>query len=283
MEFCFIILHYLTAKDTIECIDSIRKIHRGKEAQIIIVDNHSNNGSIEKVEEFIGNDSNYTVLKNAENVGFARGNNVGYRFVKQNFGTPMVIILNNDTIIRQTDFLDKIEAAYAENHFAVLGPDIISLIDGGHQNPIGRIPNRSSVKKQILKYRILLTLSRLGLYSTLQKRFGRSDAEKKLQTSKPQSKVLSNQALHGSCLVFSPIFCKAMDEAFCADTFLYKEEFILAKRCEEKNLKMVFDSEIEIYHKEDSATNMIVSSTKEKREFLFANLVQSNTVLLKYM
>jgi len=76
MEFCFVILHYKTAEDTIECVNSINRLN--DECSIVIVDNASNNGSIEKVENEFKTLSNVTIIKNRENVGFAAGNNVGY-------------------------------------------------------------------------------------------------------------------------------------------------------------------------------------------------------------
>ena len=48
MNYCFVILHYKTEKDTIECINSIKKLSGNY--SIVVVDNASNNGSIEAVE-----------------------------------------------------------------------------------------------------------------------------------------------------------------------------------------------------------------------------------------
>lgn len=281
MKICFVILHYLTDTDTIECVNSIEKLDGADKAEIIIVDNFSDNGSIEKVKDAVGKFSNCKILYNDKNLGFARGNNAGYSYIKENFGNPFVVILNNDTIINQKDFITRIFDTYSKTPYAVLGPDIISLVDGGHQNPLRKIPSQKKIKKDINKYRFLLFLSKLGAYNLLQKFFGANKTGKKITLEKPESAEITDRALHGSCLIFSPDFTSVMNEAFCPDTFLYKEEYILARRCAKNNLKMLFDSDIEIFHKEDSSTNRIVSTAKKKREFLFKNLINSNKAFQK--
>lgn len=280
MKICFVILHYLTDKDTVECVESIEKLDGGDKAEIVIVDNFSDNGSIERVQKAVGKYDNCTILYNEKNLGFARGNNTGYSYIRKKYGNCFIVVLNNDTVIRQQDFITRIFDTYDKNKYAVLGPDIISLIDGGHQNPMGKIPSENIIKKDIRKYRFLLLLSKLGVYTLLQKSFGENRAGRKICLEKPQSAKITDRALHGSCVIFSPDFVSSEDEAFCPDTFLYKEEFILARRCAKKHLKMYFCSDIEIYHKEDSSTNQVVSTAKSKREFLFKNLIKSNKVFL---
>ena len=283
MKICFVILHYLTYEDTIKCIESIEHLDGVEEATIIIVDNCSTNGSIEEIERYVEQFDNCVVIKNSENLGFAKGNNIGYKYCKEMHRAPFVVVLNNDTVINQTDFIRKIQDSYMKYSFAVMGPDIISMVDSGHQNPLGKMPDKKSVKRQIIKYAVLLCLSKIGIYNLLQKNFGRKRVLQSAVSEKLPSKVLKDETLHGACLVFSPHFTKVIYEPFCSETFLYKEEFILKKKCERMGFSMVFDSDLEVYHKEDSSTNRIVSSIKEKREFLFMNLIKSNRVLLKFL
>ncbi|HBM99060.1 MAG TPA: glycosyl transferase family 2 [Ruminococcus sp.] len=281
MNICFVILHYLTDNDTIECVESIENLDGADKAKIVIVDNFSDNGSIEKVEAAVNKFDNCKILYSNKNLGFARGNNIGYSYIKKKFSNPFVVVLNNDTVIKQRDFITKIIDTYNKTPYAVLGPDIISLVDGGHQNPLGKIPSKKKIKKDINKYRLLLVLSKLGIYNLMQKHFGTNRNGKAINPEKPQSEEITDRVLHGSCLIFSPDFTSVMNEAFCPDTFLYKEEYILARRCTKKRLKMLFNSDIEIFHKEDSSTNRVVSTAKKKREFLFKNLIKSNKAFLK--
>ena len=60
----FVILHYKTADDTIKCIESIRQLD--KQVHIVVVDNASGNGSIEKVEERFKETKEIYYVKNKE-------------------------------------------------------------------------------------------------------------------------------------------------------------------------------------------------------------------------
>lgn len=279
MKVCFIILHYLTDEDTIECVNSIEKLSGAVNTEIVIVDNFSNNGSIERVCEAVSNLNNCHILYNSENLGFARGNNVGYIYVRENYSDSFVVMLNNDTVIKQNDFIDRILSSYKESPFYVLGPDIISLVDGGHQNPIKKgFVSEAEITKIIHRYAFLLVLSKLGVYDIIKGKYQNVKKRNKIDTDKGEYEEIHEKALHGSCLIFSPMFVENMELAFEPETFLYMEERILALVCKKNRYRMVYDPFIEIYHKEDSSTNKSVSSLKEKREFQFTNLINSGKV-----
>ncbi|OYS92331.1 glycosyl transferase family 2, partial [Limosilactobacillus reuteri] len=108
--YVFVVLHYKSSKDTINCIRSIEKLNG--EYQIIIVDNASNDGSLEKVKDVYSDTKNIIFLKNKENVGFAEGNNVGYRFAKNILKAQFILICNSDLIFDQQDFLTKVKKVY---------------------------------------------------------------------------------------------------------------------------------------------------------------------------
>ena len=51
MHYAFVILHYLTYKDTVECVESILENITNAEYSIIIVDNGSNNESGDQLQK----------------------------------------------------------------------------------------------------------------------------------------------------------------------------------------------------------------------------------------
>ncbi len=61
--------------------------------EIILVDNHSKDGSLELVRELFGNYNQLNVISNQENLGFAMGNNIGLTHAKGD----IIVFLNNDT------------------------------------------------------------------------------------------------------------------------------------------------------------------------------------------
>lgn len=79
MKIVFVILHYLAIDETYKSVDSIEKKIDTDMYKIVIVDNASPDKSGALLKEHYKNDDHVEVLLNQENLGFARGNNVGFR------------------------------------------------------------------------------------------------------------------------------------------------------------------------------------------------------------
>lgn len=270
MIFSFVILHYKTADDTLKCIESILSLSGEKD--IIVVDNASDNGSIEKIEDIYGGFTNVYIIKNSENLGFASGNNVGYQYARENLNADFIVVSNNDIVVDTKDFIEKVINAFEKEHYYIAGPDIVSLADGLHQSPMNA--ERKSVKqveREIYRYYILYLINKLGIYDFLKKK--KYQVGVKIQTKTP--KMEYNVQLHGSFVIFSPNYVKKENYAFRPGTFLYMEEAILFNYCLKNNYGTIFLPEIRVYHKEDSATKSLFTLEKKKREFVFKNMIQS--------
>ena len=275
--FCFVILHYKTAEDTIDCLNSIKCLN--EECKIVIVDNASNNGSIERIEEYTYNNKNIYILKNESNLGFAEGNNIGYNFARNNLKADFIAICNNDTVIDSKDFIQCCKEIYKRTNYYILGPDIESTIDGGHQNPmIIDIPNINKIKREIIRYRMLLFLNSIGLYDMLKPK-----TASETLCNKSYNEEREDVPLHGSFMIFSPAFLKTEEYAFRPGTFLYMEESILYYYCKKNFYKTVYSPNIKVLHKEDSSTNSLFNHNKDKRSFVFNNMIQSMKVYIKYI
>ena len=231
MKFCFVILHYRTDLDTIDCINSILKIN-GK-FDIVIVDNASNNGSIENVENEFKAYKNIYIVKNEKNLGFADGNNIGYQFAKKQLMANMIAVLNNDVLVDTIDLIDRIVQLYNETNFMVAGPDIESMEDHGHQNPMNEISlDKNSINFEIFKYNLLLLINYLNLFDVMKKMKKKEvkNIQKKSETRK------FDVTLHGAFVIFSPDFIECEENCFRKGTFLYMEEAILYQYCKKKAL-----------------------------------------------
>ena len=98
----FIILHYKNIKDTIECIESIRKLKTKKSVSIIVVDNHTlSKEELKKIKEYT---EDVILLK--ENMGFAKANNKGCEYAVKKYHPDFLVVINNDTILSQDNFID---------------------------------------------------------------------------------------------------------------------------------------------------------------------------------
>ena len=75
----FVILHYRAIDTTRSCVRSIRALAGDK--HIVIVDNASPDGTGKQLAEEFAASPDVTVLLHGKNDGFARGTNVGTRWV----------------------------------------------------------------------------------------------------------------------------------------------------------------------------------------------------------
>ncbi|MDB8558257.1 glycosyltransferase family 2 protein [Turicibacter sanguinis] len=249
----FVILHYNNYLDTIECIDSIINNINHKNYHIVVVDNQSPNNSGKILLSKYFNHNKVTVILSDKNLGFAKGNNLGFEYAKKKLNSDFIILINNDTEIHQEDFLKKIEKKYEMHSFAVLGPDIITL-DNIHQNPQKLIGyNMKAIVFQIIRYCTLLVLNILNLEHTIRKFISNKKYEKDVSLIE-WNKEQINVQLHGSCLIFSGEYIKLFDGLYDG-TFMYLEEDILFYLCKKFNLKTVYSPEVQITHKEDLSTN----------------------------
>ncbi len=109
-------------KDTIECLESLKKITYPN-YEVIVVDNGSKGNEADILEEKY---KDYIkVIKNKENLGFAEGNNVGIRGVMREGGSEYILALNNDTTV-EPDFLDKlVECVEKESLVGSIQPKMI--------------------------------------------------------------------------------------------------------------------------------------------------------------
>lgn len=113
-DLSIIILNYNVKDLLLNCLDSIFK-NKGKEDkwQIIVVDNASEDGSVEEVRKRY---DDIEILENKENLGFAAGNNVGVKVAS----APVILFLNPDTVVVN----DAIQKSY---QYLISNPDIGAL------------------------------------------------------------------------------------------------------------------------------------------------------------
>lgn len=96
-----IILNWNGAQDTLECLDSLKKINT--KTDILIIDNGSEKKDIDILEN-IKTKYNLNLLFNKTNAGFAKANNQGMQYAMDN-NYEYILLLNNDTIV-QENFLE---------------------------------------------------------------------------------------------------------------------------------------------------------------------------------
>lgn len=274
MRCAFVILHYMAPDVTSRSIDAVLALHGEDDISVVVVDNASPDGSGPSLKEaYSGFRCVHFVLLQA-NEGFARGNNAGYRYAAGNLNPDFVIVMNNDVIVDDADFIRKVEAEYAAEPFAVLGPDIVTP-EGRHQNPLRTSPMTSGQirtlrLKMSLKYRFYPIVRLLGLAG------GRSSSEGVLWNVPAVGCVL-----HGACFIFSRDFTAARRDAFNPSTFLYCEEDLLQAECAAGGLVCRYAPSLKVNHLEDCSSKAAVRSSWRRARLKYRRLADSLSVLLK--
>ena len=279
---------------TVDCVNHVLSNFSSQNIKIVIVDNASSNGSGLKLRQEFQNNANVIVLINHQNLGFAQGNNIGYLYLKANFTCDFIIVMNNDVLIEQKDFLSKITEIYNKFGFAILGPDIYSPKLKDSQSPTYRndtqflygrpYKNVLEIFKNYRKFNSMYFYYwfRHYFFGWLRLFFPKKAIkENKTQiNSIDYSKDLENVVLHGACYIFSKDFQRKRHLAFNPDTFLYFEEDILHYECKKQNMKMLYSPRIKVIHLEDVSTDSVYKTSFKKTKFINRNMEKSLKVFL---
>lgn len=281
-KFAFVILHFLDFEITVSCIETIRKKINYNDYVIIVVDNGSPNKTGEKIKHRYEKDSSIYVILLPYNVGFAKGNNAGFRYAKEKLKCQYICVLNNDVFIEQTDFCSVCDNIYTKNHFAVIGPQI-ELANGKIQPVRKKLESVSYFKIVRLELVLELFLFNKGIdifhYIQILSKLMKN---KKIGRDTENGTFQIDTVLHGCCWVFTPLFVNKFD-GLIDKTFLYREEELLSVLLLNNQMHSAYCTDIKVKHLEDCATNMLKQNKREKIIFKVENEIDSLTILIKEM
>lgn len=275
----FLILHYYTLEDTINCIKSIQKLNY-KNKEIVVVDNGSTNESGNKLEKIYSKDKNVHIIISKQNLGFARGNNFGFKYAKEKLNPSFIVMCNNDVFMIQNNFCELLIDEYDKSNYDVLGPKIYL------QNNIicsypDKLPKLKKLQQKLIETKIFYILNKIHLryvysvFSRIKKIFIK---EERINTSIRKEDVV----LNGCCLIFSKNYISSFD-GIDDRTFLYYEEQLLYIRLKKNNMKSVYNPNIEIFHNEGVSTKMSIKNKRKKFDFKLKNEIESLNTLISEM
>lgn len=267
--FGYVILHYQSIEITKKCVDKLLMF--SKDNPIIIVDNCSPNGSGKQLEKMYSKCINITVIINEENQGFAKGNNLGYQYIKRKYSLNYVVVMNNDIMIEDNDFAVIIEQFMEKNEVDVCGPDMVTL-KGNHQNPLQLKPYTSKyLQRRVRADKIKVLLLRTRLFWKLYENYKKTN-KIPIRTKQP---TVFDCILHGSCIIYGPEYIKREQNAFLPITYMYNEEAILYDYLVHKGYKTGYCSDVTILHMEGVSTSERIENKKKKVMFKFKNNIKS--------
>lgn len=120
MKLSVVILNYKVPHHLILCLDSVTKAIENIDAEIIVVDNNSEDESCDLVKK---NFPSVNLIINTENTGFSKGNNKGVAKAKGDY----LCILNPDTVVPEDCFIKLFEYHQKLKNPGAIG---VQLIDG---------------------------------------------------------------------------------------------------------------------------------------------------------
>lgn len=302
----FVILNYKAYEEAIACAESVLATQTWEDLKIVIVDNGSKNGSAERLREHFSGESRVHVITADENVGFAKGNNLGIRYAREQFDPDFIVAANSD-ILFEKEVCKRLAGVYARRPYAILGGDIVDATRTQHFNPVARERRYTLnyMRKQVFvswAKSVMFRLIKLfhlkgavaGHYGVSAQAGGmdEKDGGKKLTTREVDGKAVAADSrvseelegvlLHGCCLVFSRDFFAEFD-GFWEGTFLYAEEEILYYLAMKKGLSVLYSPEFTCMHKEAVTTNTLYRDFCDAKIFYFSNITKSYRRFLKLM
>jgi len=120
MKLSIIIVSWNTCELTLKCVKSVFKYLENINFNIYIVDNNSSDNTVVELEKL--NYKNLYIIKNKNNLGFAKANN---QAIKQATG-DFILLLNPDTEFIDDSIIKLIDFAETDSKIGIVGPKLLN-------------------------------------------------------------------------------------------------------------------------------------------------------------
>lgn len=283
VKYCFVILHYQGIEDTRKCIESIKKLDECEECRVVVIDNNSPNKSGDVLRSEYEFDEQVDIILNPINDGFSRANNKACEYAHRKYSPNFYIVINNDIVIHDKQFLHKIDVEYSKSNFDVLGPDIYNPIQKVHQSPLRKkAPGVAEITKTILMNRVLLFMLRNSISGKVVCKYFKK-LEDVQKDSESYEKRQDSVCLMGAVMIFSSQFYEEKGAVFSPETDFYYEEFILYRYCIRKSANIIYTPDIYVEHNSGSATQKTYSQYRDRCKFIIENTIKGASIYRKYI
>jgi len=229
-----IIVNWRTPRLLAACLDSLSLDRGHAQFEFIVVDNHSDDGSIEILAQqypFV------QVIANSENVGFSKACNQAIPLAQGKY----VLLLNPDTVVAQGAVSALADFMEADNDCGATGPKVL--------NPDGtlQLACRRSFPDPVAAFFRITYLSRLFPRHRLLARYNLTYAD-------PEA-TLEVDALSGSCMMVRREVVDVvglLDE----DIFMFGEDIDWCWRIKQAGWKICYFPSAVVYHYHGAASRL---------------------------
>ena len=233
MKISVIIVNYNVKYFLEVCLHSVLRATNGFDAEVIVVDNNSTDGSMQMVAEKFP-----TVIRieNKDNAGFGRANNQGVAIAKGEY----ILFLNPDTVMPEDFFTKTIGYMDAHPEAGSIGP---KLLDGkGQFAPDGK-KSFPSLSVAIFKT------------TGINKVFSKSPYFNKYYAVHiGEDETAAVDVLSGCCMLVRTSVLPKIGGAFDEDYFMYCEDVDLSYRIQKAGYQNIYFPEATLIHYKGEST-----------------------------
>ena len=286
MKTAFVILHYLNEEVTERCVRCLRALDDMDRHEIVIVDNASPNGSGKKLQDEYAAFPNIHVLLQEENLGFARGNNVGYRYAKA-LGARNMVVMNSDVYIYDKAFIRHMQESFEATGADILGPEIYAPFYKLYQNPYSMevMTPDSTLKwyEDLVAYEKKINRPVIGSFTILYNHMIERlyDYRKRFLPRNPERRY--HIVPHGSCVIYGSKWVENEDIAFVPNTFFYGEEHILGYYSQQKQYTCCYVPELYVEHEAGATRKFAFAKVTKQSRFFYKQQIAAVEALMKMM
>lgn len=226
MELSVIVVSWNVRLYLERCLSALQKARQGIRSEVIVIDNHSQDGTAEYLAELPK--EGLKVILNDENLGFAKAVNQGIRVSQGEF----ILLLNPDTEVEEGALSTMVAFMRAHTDAGIAGCKIVNA-DGSLQPSVRMFPDLASQTLVALKlHRLLPGVRWLGRY------FARDFDYNKAQEV--------DQVMGAFFLFRRELVAKIgpFDEGF----FLWFEEVDFCRRAKNGGWKIMYTQEAQVRH-----------------------------------
>lgn len=255
----FCVLTYKNHEDLQELINSLKIGKFNFSYRIVVVNNFADNKSLERIKNIASiNDCDF--IENS-NLGYSHANNKAIEFAKEKYEYNFIIISNPDVIVKEFDY-DRL----MKFDDAIIAPEIICM-NKKKQNPM--YFKYMPISERIVYHGFMTNIRLIQFFGILLNKMNRYF--NRIINKITQKKEIQIYACHGSFIIFSKKALLKLEKVFDENIFLFCEESDLAQKAKSFKIKIIYDKEIKILHKEDGSMNLSKNNMYDiqKKSYLY--------------
>ena len=242
MRILIVIINYKTPQLICEALESLSGQLDLERDAVIVVDNDSQDSSVEKINDFIQSNAWQewvTIKPSGINGGFSAGNNFGIKFAEAEY----YLLLNSDAYVREDAIESLISTAESTPSLGIVAPRL-EWPDGVQQ---------VSCFYDLTPLNSFLHAAKTGLFTTLFKLFGIYEIAIPLE----QHETVQPEWLSFACVLLRGAMIKEiglMDENY----FMYREDNDYCRRATNAGWGLKFEPDARVVHLNQGASNQTV-------------------------